>query len=95
MKTIDVIKKPLITEKGSSSQQMYNQYFFAVDRSATKYDVRNAIQELFKVKVSDVRTMIMPGKYKRVGKTQGKTPDWKKAVVTLVEGERIDFLEGA
>jgi len=95
VKTTDVIKKPLITEKGSLAQQMSNQYCFAVDKKATKHDVRNAIQDLFKVKVEGVRTMRVPGKYKRVGKNLGKTPDWKKAIVTLVEGDRIDFLEGA
>ena len=60
-----------------------------------KYDVKNAIQDLFKVNVEAVRTMRVHGKYKRVGKNLGKTPDWKKAIVTLVEGDRIDFLEGA
>jgi large subunit ribosomal protein L23 len=95
VKTTDVIKKPLITEKGSMAQQLYNQYFFAVDRLATKYDIRNAVEELFKVKVSDVKTMLVPGKYKRVGKHVGKASDWKKAVVTLAEGQRIDFLESA
>ena len=94
MKITDVIKRPLITEK-SSYAQAGNQYFFAVDRLASKYDVKNAISQLFNVKVESVRTMIMPGKFKRVGKTQGKTSDWKKAIVTLREGDRIEILEGA
>jgi len=91
----DVVKKPLITEKGALIQQMGNQYCFAVDRRATKIDVKNAIEDLFKVTVTAVKTMLVPGKYKRVGKTTGKTSDWKKAYVTLAEGNRIDFLEGA
>ena len=95
MKRNDVIKKPLITEKSSVSQQEANQYLFAVDRRANKRDIKNAIKELFNVEVTSVRTMNVPGKYKRVGKNVGKTSDWKKAVVTLKEGDRIDFLEGA
>jgi len=91
----DVIKKPLVTEKSSLVQQEYNQYCFKVDRHATKYDVREAVQTVFKVKVTDVRTSKVPGKYKRVGKSTGKTSAWKKAIVTLKEGDRIDFLEGA
>ena len=90
----DVIKKPIITEKGGVAQQ-FNQYTFAVDKRATKYEVREAVESYFSVKVSGVNTMRMAGKYKRVGKNQGKTPDWKKAIVTLAEGDRIDFLEGA
>jgi large subunit ribosomal protein L23 len=95
MKTTDVIKMPLVTEKGSANQQSAGQYLFAVDRRATKFDVKNAVQELFKVKVEAVRTLVVPGKYKRVGKNVGKLADWKKAVVTLAEGNRIDFIEGA
>lgn len=95
MRKIDVIKKPLITEKGARAQQMANQYFFAVDYRASKIDVKNAIEDFFKVRVTAVRTMTVPGKYKRVGKNVGKTSDWKKAVVTLAEGNKIDFLEGA
>lgn len=95
MRNFEVIKKPLITEKAASSQQAANQYLFAVDRRATKHDVSNAVEEIFKVKVISIRTMVVPGKYKRVGKNMGKTSDWKKAIVTLKEGDRIDFLEGA
>lgn len=95
MNTFDVIKRPIVTEKSSQVQQDYNQYCFAVDRRATKYDVRDAIQKVFKVKVTDVRTSKVLGKYKRVGKSTGKTSAWKKAIVTLKEGDRIDFLEGA
>ena len=95
MNTLDVIKKPIVTEKSSRVQQEYNQYCFAVAKHASKYDVRNAVQEIFKVTVTDVRTSKVPGKYKRVGKSSGKTSPWKKAVVTLKDGDRIDFLEGA
>lgn len=94
MKTYNVIKKPLVTEKGSQAQQA-NKYFFAVDPAATKHDVCNAVEEIFKVKVEDVHTMNMPSKYKRVGSNIGRTSEWKKAIVTLKEGDRIEFLEGA
>ncbi len=95
MKNTDVIIRPLITEKCAYAQQTNNKYSFAVARLASKYDVKNAVNELFNVTVTCVRTMVMPGKYKRVGKTQGKASDWKKAIVTLKEGDRIEFLEGA
>ncbi len=95
MNTFDVIKRPIVTEKSSMAQQNNNQYCFAVDRRATKYDVREAVEKVFQVKVTEVRTSKVPGKYKRVGRNLGKTSAWKKAVVTLKTGDRIDFLEGA
>lgn len=95
MKTTHVIKRPLVTEKGTLAQQAANQYCFAVDPKATKTDVRSAVEGIFKVKVSSVRTMNVPGKFKRVGRHLGRTSAWKKAVVTLREGDRIEFLEGA
>ncbi len=94
MNTYDVIKKPLVTEKGSVAQQECNKYSFEVDRRATKYDIRDAIERVFKVSVTEVRTMKVPGKYKRVGRSVGRTHSWKKAIVSLKEGERIDFLDG-
>ncbi len=94
MRTFQVIQKPLVTEKGTLAQQQ-NQYCFAVDRRATKYDVANAVRTIFKVKVKSVRTMNVGGKLKRVGQTLGRTSDWKKAIVTLKEGDRIEHLEGA
>ena len=95
MNTYKVIKKPLITEKGAIAQQESNQYFFAVDTSATKREVSDAVEGIFKVKVEKVRTMRVRGKYRRVGKSMGRTAGWKKAIVTLGEGQRIEFLEGA
>ncbi|HPW45378.1 MAG TPA: 50S ribosomal protein L23 [bacterium] len=94
MKITDVIKKPLITEKSSLAQQSANQYVFAVERRATKNDIRNAVEGLFKVKVVEIKTMVVPGKYKRVGKNVGKAADWKKAVVKLAENNQISFAEG-
>ncbi|MFH1875009.1 MAG: 50S ribosomal protein L23 [Pseudomonadota bacterium] len=94
MKKHQVIQKPLITEKSSRAQADANQYFFRVDSKANKYDIRRAVEEIFNVKVAEVKTMNVLGKRKRVGKSIGLTSNWKKAMVTLKEGDRIEFLEG-
>lgn len=95
MNQFEVIKRPLITEKSTRSQEITNQYFFAVVPMATKYDIKQAVEKLFNVHVEEVRTMNVAGKVKRVGRNAGRTPAWKKAIVTIKEGERIEFLEGA
>lgn len=95
MKTYHVIKKPLVTEKGAKIEEAGNKYFFAVDPKATKNDIRDAVKEIFKVKVVKVQTMNVAGKLKRVGRSFGRTAAWKKAIVTLKEGDRIEQLEGA
>ena len=89
----DIIKKPCLTEKGMTLQEVNNQVVFKVNPDANKIEIKGAVEELFKVKVAKVRTANMHGKSKRVGKHIGKTPNWKKAVVTLVEGQKLDFLE--
>lgn len=89
----DVIRKPCLTEKGMTLQEVHNQVVFKVNPDANKIEIKTAVQELFNVKVVKVRTANMHGKSKRVGKHIGKTTNWKKAVVTLVEGQKIDFLE--
>lgn len=89
-----ILRRPLITEKSTARQGEANQYFFEVDKKATKRDVRDAIESIFKVSVTAVRTANVPGKRKRVGKNVGMTSDWKKAIVTVKEGERIEVLEG-
>ena len=96
MQPEEVVKRPLIlTEKGSSLRETENQYMFEVDRRASKHDIRNAVESLFQVNVEGVNTMIVRGKMKRMGRTWAKTRNWKKAIVTLAEGESIDFFEGA
>jgi large subunit ribosomal protein L23 len=90
-----VIRKPLITEKSTQQKEANRQYAFEVDRNANKIEIQSAIERLFKVKVLDVRTCNVLGKVKRLGRRFGKRPDWKKAIVTLKEGDRIDFFEGA
>lgn len=93
MKLHDVIKRPLITEKATRGKEL-GQYVFAVAIKATKTDVRRAIETLFKVKVDAVQTLRMPGRTKRVGQHQTLTSDWKKAVVTLKQGQSIELFEG-
>jgi large subunit ribosomal protein L23 len=73
---------------------MYNQLTFEVDRRANRIEIKRAIEDIFNVKVTDVKTMQITGKRKRRGRTVGKRRDWKKAIVTLLPGERIDFFEG-
>lgn len=90
----DVIKGPLITEKLDKAREKFQQYSFIVDRKATKHDVSRAVSNLFKVTVEDVRTLVVRGKTKRVGRSMGKRPNWKKAVVTLKEGDKIELFEG-
>jgi len=89
----DIIKKPVITEK---SMQLLedNKYTFIVDMKANKPEIRKAVEELFKVKVEKVRTMRVKGKPKRFRNSVGRTPDVKKAIVTLGEGEKIELFEG-
>jgi large subunit ribosomal protein L23 len=89
--TEDVIVAPLITEKGSLLSEKSNQVIFRVRREANKTEIKTAIESLFKVKVIDVRTLRNLGKFRRVGKNVGRLPLWKKAYVTLKEGDKIDF----
>jgi large subunit ribosomal protein L23 len=95
MNSIDVIKGPVITEKGTLVNELGNQVVFRVHPQANKVEIRQAVERLFKVKVEKVRTSRLLGKTRRVGKTAGRRSDWKKAYVTLREGDRIDFFEGA
>jgi large subunit ribosomal protein L23 len=93
MEMYRVIRAPLITEKGTLVGETSNQVVFKVDRRANKVEIRRAVETLFKVKVADVRTVNVLGKMRRVRRSLGKRPDWKKAYVTLAEGHRIDFFE--
>lgn len=82
MKAEDVIIRPIVTEKSNDGLQE-GKYTFEVNRKATKIDIKNAVEKLFEVKVLEVNTMNVKGKTKRVGVHQGKTSDWKKAIVTI------------
>lgn len=86
----DVIVSPWITEKGTKLADK-GKYFFRVHRKATKDDIRKAVEEVFNVKVASVNTMNFAGKWKRVRLQRGKTSDWKKAVVTLKPGQKIEL----
>lgn len=96
MKSIhDVIVRPLIlTEKGETLKEEQNKVLFEVAAKANKIEIKNAVEKLFNVQVLDVNTMIVRGKPGRIGRRFGKRPNWKKAVVTLVEGDTIEFFEG-
>lgn len=89
----DIIKRPQLTEKGSVLSDKVNQYAFEVALDANKIEIKNAVEKLFKVKVVKVRTANVLGKTRRVGRSLGSRPNWKKAYVTLGEGQRIDFFE--
>lgn len=86
-----VVRRPLMTEKTTRAQERSNKYSFRVDRQATKPEIRKAIETLFNVKVKDVNVMTMPSKAKRVLGRPGRSPEWKKAVVTLHEGNTIEL----
>ena len=95
MNTWDVLKRPLITEKGTDRQAQLNQYTFEVSPDANKNQIKEAVELAFKVHVTDVHTLNVRGKMRRVGRHKGFTRDWKKAIVTVQQGQTItDFFEG-
>jgi large subunit ribosomal protein L23 len=94
MEITHVIKGPLITEKLDKAREKLRQYSFIVDKDATKHDIARAVSTLFKVTVEDVSTTIMRGKIKRLGRSMGKRPNFKKAFVILKEGDKIELFEG-
>lgn len=94
MEIHQVIKKILITEKSNLDREVANKYHFEVDRKAKKVEISGAVEKLFKVKVEEVRVLNVLGKKKRMGRTTGQKRSWKKAVVTLAEGSRIEVAEG-
>ena len=102
-----IIKRPLLTEKGTrlretggripgtvAEEDVRPKVFFEVSGSANKIEIRLAVEALFNVRVADVHTQVVRGKEKRVGRFVGRRPSWKKAIVTLRQGSKIDFFEG-
>lgn len=89
----DVIKRPIISEKSTALAEVGGRYAFEVAPQANKLEIRDAVQQLFNVKVRQVRTMVVHGKVKRAGRFENKKPNWKKAIVTLAEGQKIDFFQ--
>lgn len=86
-----IIKRPVISEKSTLMNERENKYIFEVDTRANKIQIKQAIEEIFKVGVTKVRTMRIRGKTKRVRLQIGRTPEWKKAIVTLKKGDRIEL----
>lgn len=96
MQIEDIIKRPImLTEKGNVLRERENVYLFEVNLDANKAQIRNAVEKLFNVHVADVRTLIVRGRMRRMGRGYAKTRNWKKALVTLKEGQQIEVFEGA
>ncbi|MCK5218826.1 50S ribosomal protein L23 [bacterium] len=94
MNDYTIIKRPLITEKTSKSKESKNAYVFEVDLRANKIEIKQAIEQIFKVKVLQINTVILPGKSRRFGMHTSPMQPWKKAVATLKKGSRIEIYEG-
>ena len=94
MKTVyDVIKRPIVSEKSVALAEVANRYVFEVASQATKNEIRDAVQKIFSVRVKRVRTMMMHGKVKRLAKSVVKKSNWKKAIITLDEGQKIEIFQ--
>lgn len=93
MHLYEVLRRPLITEKSTLLKEQ-GRYAFEVAPGANKHQIKEAVETAFKVKVVQVNVMRMPGKTRRIGRRQVLTPSWKKAVVTLEPGQKIEFFEG-
>ena len=95
MKSPDkIVLRPIVTEKSNGLQEKGNQVMFRVAKDANKIEIRTAVEKLFGVKVLAVRTIRCPLKWKRVGKHLGRRPSWKRAIVRLREGDKIEFFSG-
>ncbi len=86
-----IIRRPLLTEKGTAMGEEGNKVLFEVTMRANKIEIRKAVEKIYHVKVTTVHTQIVRGKMKRQGRSVGKRPNWKRAIVTLAEGSSIDF----
>ena len=90
----NIIQRPVITEKATSQKEKDNKISFVVHPKANKIQIREAVERLLEVKVDRVNVMNIEGKKKRMGRFEGKRSDWKKAVITLREGEKLELIEG-
>ena len=88
----EVLIKPIVTERTTNLMEQ-NKYTFKVDKDANKIEIKYAVETIFKVNVTDVKTMNVQGKFKRQGRTGGYRPDWKKAIVTLKDGQKLPIFE--
>lgn len=89
----EIVITPLVSEKSTNLRADQNKYVFRVEKKANKLQIKKAVEGLFKVKVEEVTTMMMHGRPKRLGRYEGRRPDWKKAVVKLKKGEAIELFE--
>lgn len=89
-----IIKRPILSEKSTAQTEANNQVSFEVSREANKSQIRQAVEKFFKVKVQSVNTVVVPGKLYRTKTVEGKTASWKKAIVTLKAGDKIEFFKG-
>ena len=94
-KTFQIIQRPLLTEKITNLAELNNQYAFEIAKNINKIEIKKAIEKRFNVTVLSVRTMLVRGKKRRMGRFEGKRAQWKKAIVSLKEGDTIDFVEGS
>ncbi len=92
MHLYEVLRRPLVTEKNAALQAL-GKYAFDVDEVATKQQVKQAVEKAFKVSVTAVNVMMVPGKTRRIGRREVKTQSWKKAIVTLKPGDKIELFE--
>jgi len=94
MSAVNVIKRPILSEKSTSGAEAFNRVAFEVTLGSTKPEIKEAVERFFKVKVAKVNTTVVPGKTYRTKRGEGKTGTWKKAMVTLKQGEKIEFFKG-
>ncbi len=92
-KIFNVIKRPVISEKSTALAEVANRYVFEVDSTATKPEIKTAVEQLFKVKVKAVNSLVMHGKNKRSGRFEFKRSNWKKAIITLAPGQKIELFQ--
>ncbi|MBI5574189.1 MAG: 50S ribosomal protein L23 [Elusimicrobia bacterium] len=90
----NIIKKPVITEKATKLKEKENKYQFIVTKDATKGQIKEAVEQLFDVDVEKIRTVVLPGKLRRMGAHAGYRPDYKKAIVNIKKGQTIKIVEG-
>jgi large subunit ribosomal protein L23 len=94
MHTEEVLIKPLLTEKSSIVTENNNRYVFQVQMKANKYQIKDAVEKMFDVKVSNVKTAVLPGKVKRAGRHTSKTTSWKKAYIQIQDGQKLELYKG-
>lgn len=94
MHVYEVLKRPVLTEKSNYQAEALHRYTFEVDPRANKHQVREAVEQIFDVTVVNVNMMKVRGKSRRLGRHVGRTPNWKKAIVTVAPGDSISFFEG-